>query len=173
MSVTIQTPNNVSSGGGGGGFTPTCFQAVKNSTPQTTTGTYADITGFDEDVNQGSDYTFNGTTGVLTLAAGTYVISAWALTTQTANNRHQLDIRLMRDTGSGFAVTGVESAQDMQYASRNTAQNDGSAQINNFLLPADTGDDIKLQMRDIGVAGTVGQNDVRISVFKISDTGRT
>ncbi len=157
---------------GGGGFTPTVFQATKNSTVQASTGTYADCTGFDEDVNQGSDYTFNGTTGVLTFDSdGTYSVSFQVTGIQTGNNRNQTNIKMLVDTGSGFA--DVAGAFDKQYASRNNTQNEGSAQFNGFILPVDSGDDIKFQVQDIGVPMSYGLDDMRISVVKVTDTART
>ena len=173
MNMVVQTPGNPASGGGGG-FTPTCFQATKNTAIQGTTTSYDDITNYDEDINQGSDYTFVGTTGILTFdTAGTYQISFWAMGAQSANNRHELQVRMLKDIGSGFVVTGVESAQDKQYASRSTTQDEGSAQINGYLLEADAGDAIKFQFSHVGVAANFGENDVRISVVKVSNTGRT
>lgn len=161
------TESDLTDTGSGGGFTPTVFQATKNSSTFTSTTSFADVTGFDEDINTGSDYTFNGTTGVLTFdTAGTYSISFHAVGDQSANSRQELQCKMQADTGAGFA--DVAGAFDKQYSSRNTAQDEGSAQFSNFMFAASVGDDIKFQMAHVGVAGVFGQDDVRISVFKLA-----
>lgn len=158
--------------GGGGGFTPTCFQATKNSTTFTSTTSFVTVTGFDTDVDQGADYTLNSGTGVLTFDTdGTYSISFRAVGGQSANNRNETQVRMQADTGSGFA--NVAGAFDRQYASRNTTQDEGSAQFNNFLFQADATDEVRFQIAHVGVAAVFGQDDIVISVFKISDVGRT
>lgn len=159
----------VPAGGGGGtvaSLAYSYFQATKNSSTFTTTTSFADVTGFDEDINEGSDYTFNTTTGVLTLdVAGDYFISFHAIGGQSASNRNETQVRMMADTGSGFSA--VAGAFDKQYASRNTSQDEGSVQLSNFVYSASAGDDIKFQMAHVGVAAVFGQDDVRVTVWRM------
>ena len=170
-STTFLRGDNTWATPAGGGGSPAAlansyFQATKNSSTYTTTTSLTDVTGFDEDINEGSDYTFNATTGVLTIDSdGDYFISFHATGSQSANNRNETYAQMLVDTGSGFS--SVAGAFDKQYASRNTTQDEGSVQISNFLYSASAGDNIKFQMLHVGVSAAFGQDDVRITVWKM------
>ena len=158
------------SGGAGASYEPSCFQAL-NSASKTSTTSFTDVTNLAESINQG-DYSLNGTTGEITFtSAGTYSISFHALGDQSGNNRSELGVRATVDTGTGYTVPG--GATDKQYNSRNGTQDEGSAQINNFLLRADANDKIKFQLLHVGVAQVFGANDIRVSIMKMNNTGRT
>lgn len=152
--------------GGGGGFTPTYFQALLSSSA-ISTGAFQDATNWNTPThNTGSDYSFVTSTGVVTFDTdGTYMISFVMNGNTAANNRVQVDVKIVEDVGAGFVdITGAE---DNQYAMRNNTQNDGSAQINNFIRTFNATDQIKFQYRDIGVAYTPAADKTRITIMKV------
>ena len=68
----------------------------------------------------------------------------------TGGNRVELDLQVMMDTGSGWAA--LPGARDQQYAARNNNQDQGSVQVNGYLVDVPAGATIKLQARRIGAA---------------------
>ena len=158
---------------GAAAFTPTMLQLTKNSTVFTTTGARAAITGFNTDVDDSSDYTVDSANGIITFdTAGTYSITFHAIGQQSDNNRCELAVDMQ--VRYGFSVfTDVPGAFDRQYAARSNAQDEGSVQFNNFLLAVDPDDDIRFLMYDTGVSMAFGEDDARITIIKMSDTGRT
>ena len=153
------------SGGGGGSIDS--FQALKSGTQNTTTS-FADITGWTEDINTGTAFTFNTTTGVLTFdEAGVYEINAaFGSFNDSTGNRCTLDLKIQVDTGGGFAdMTGARQAV---YAQRNATHDSGWITLNGFLYDASAGDEIKMQGLHIQTGITIPTNGARLSVKKIS-----
>lgn len=148
------------------------LQLTKDDIIYTTSGAYATVTGFDTDIDPSSDYTVDSTNGIITFdTAGTYSITYHAVGQQSLNNRTELNVKIqVRETTT---FSDVPAARDAQYCSRNSAQDEGSVQINNFLLQADSGDDIRFLMFTAGVFKDFGEDDVRITIIKLNDTGRT
>lgn len=116
-----------------------------------------------------SDITFTDSTGRATFnTAGTAVIDAKAVTYQTANNRHELHIRILHWNGSTLNIYD-ESAN---YASRNTTQREGDATIPGLKIEVGVNDYIVMAVYHIGVAGTLGaaqvagQTRISITLFK-------
>ena len=110
----------------------------------------------------------NESTGELTIDRdGLININFHGLGEQSGNNRCELQVKGVIDTGSGY--NDITGCIDMQYASRNTTQNEGSVQINNFLYNISSGDKIKFQMSDVGVDSTFSENEIRITVMHLEE----
>ena len=142
--------------GGGGGATITFFQVQDDGTTgQLTTGSAVDLAGmWDTPSQTDSDFSWNGTTGVLTVnTAGTVEFNIKVVSYNNANNRHELHIQLYKN-GSTVLV------EDSQYASRNNTQDEGGAYIPGFLDTASVNDTYRIRIFDIGVAATVGASNV-------------
>lgn len=124
-------------------FKSSLFQARKTTT-QATTGTYTDVTGWLASDFEDSDYTWNATTGILTInTTGVYDISTHILG-NGAGNRCQLQVKLVDNNGD------IAGAEDKQYATRNTTQESGSVQLNSFIKSFNANDTLKVQISDIG-----------------------
>lgn len=93
--------------GGGLGF----FRATKNGTQNITANTYADVTTWDAPINQGGDFTFNASTGVLTCDFTGYVELYYGLTLSqySGNNRDSAWSRLSKN-GTATLVKGTEKS---------------------------------------------------------------
>ncbi len=141
------------------GHKPNLFQSIKTTT-QTSTGTYTDLVTWTTPDFENSDYTFNTTTGVLTFNTyGIYEISVHVFGSGSTN-RTQLDIKVQEDVGSGYI--DIIGCNDSQYTARNSTQNSGSAQINNYIRSFTATDSIKIQIKDIGSpANCVGKFTVK------------
>tara|TARA_Y100000593_G_C4278164_1_gene321281 strand:+ start:545 stop:1441 length:897 start_codon:yes stop_codon:yes gene_type:complete len=148
--------------------TQTFFQALKDGN-QTTTTTMADLTGWTVNANPSGDYSLNTSTGELTFnEAGYYSISYSILADQSGNNRQELQVQLLADTGSGYNL--VAGSVDKQYATRNNTQDEGSAQVSNLVFQAAVGDKVKVQVAHVGVSGVIGTDDAKLSVFSLGTT---
>lgn len=125
------------------------------STGQVTTGAAQDLAGmWGTPTITSSDFTWDGTTGILTVnRAGTVEFNVKVTDYQTANNRHELHIQIYKN-GATVLV------EDAQYASRNNTQDEGSAYINGFLDTAAASDTYRVRVFDIGVAATIGASNV-------------
>lgn len=143
--------------GGGGGSSPSFFQVEDDgTTTQLTTGSFADVTTI-WGTPSITDADFSFTSGVLTVnAAGTLVLDILVHSWNNANNRHELHVRVMRDTGGGFA----EEVEASSYTSRNNTQDEGKVAIPGFKLAVSSGDEIKIQILDVGVAASVGGSTI-------------
>ncbi len=125
---------------------------------QLTTGTWADLAGIwgTPDFEDAAAFSWNGTTGELTInKTATIDLTAHVLSWNNLNNRHQLDIRLMYQPSGGSYSEVTASAN---YASRNNTQDMGASIIANKLIACGSGDKLKIQVRDIGVAATIGSS---------------
>jgi hypothetical protein len=146
-------------GGGGGVYT---FQALKSTTLALNTA-YTDVTAWDSSpqITNSTYYSFNNTTGVLTLKeTGEYIISAYVRCEMTTSNRIQLDVQIT-DTSNAQ----IELMHDAQYTLRNSTQRSGSAQIQNYAYDnATTNKELKLRFKRIGATGNLVA--ARITVFK-------
>lgn len=149
----------------GGGTTVTFFQVEDdNTTGQTTTATYADLAGIWATPSiTDSDFSWNGTTGVLTVnTAGTLCLDILVMAYQaTGANRTEMDIALLEDTGGGYSII-MESSN---YSHRNTTQRKGGASIPGFKRSVSAGDDFKIQVRDVGTAVDVGSSSFGPSTY--------
>lgn len=120
---------------------------VQMTTTTAVAASYADITGYDDpeiddsDLENGAIFSFNKTTGVLTInKKGTYRIAFHGIVHDTANDRTELHMKMVDSSGD------VDGAEDMQYAVRNNNTDHGSAQISGFLYKvASVGETLKLQ----------------------------
>lgn len=121
------------------------FQALK-TTAQTSGTAFADVTGWNAPTITESIYSFDNATGVLTInATGVFEVSVHALYDLLANNRIETAIKLVDSSGD------VAGALDRQYSARNGTQDQGSAQLNNFLYNvATSGETLKVQELHVG-----------------------
>ncbi len=141
---------------GGGGTTVTFFQVEDDGTTgQLTTGSAADLAGmWGTPSLTDSDFSWNGTTGILTVnTTGTVEFDIKVCGYNNANNRNELHIQLYKN-GSTVIV------EDAQYASRNNTQDEGSAYICGFKDSATATDTYRVRVFDIGVAVTIGASNV-------------
>lgn len=125
------------------------------TTGQLTTGTAADLGGmWGTPSFTDSDFSWNGTTGILTVnTTGTVELNVKVCSWNNANNRHELHAQIYKN-GTTVIV------EDAQYASRNNTQDEGSVYINGFLDAATATDTYRVRIFDIGVAATVGAANV-------------
>jgi len=101
-----------------------------------------------------SDFSWNGTTGILTVnTTGTVEFDIKVTSYNNANNRHELHVQLYKNDSAVLV-------EDSQYASRNNTQDEGSAYIVGFKDTAAVDDTYRIRIFDIGVAATVGASNV-------------
>lgn len=114
-------------------------------------------------VIQDSVYSFNLTTGVLTINdTGWFDIEASYISVQTGNSDLQGQLKIIDSSGD------IAGAFDSQYVSANTTQDEGSCQISGFIYQVDTiGETINLQIKHTGAANDL--TAARLSVKKIKD----
>jgi hypothetical protein len=152
--------------GGSSGFTPTTFQAIKSGT-QTTTGTATDLTGWTFDVSS-ADVTLDSGLGEFTFNTnGVFLVSCHVIGEDVAgaNSRCELNIKMQVNKGSGYV--DLPGALDSQYAIRNNSQDQGSAQFNNYALEVESGDKVKVQVFDVGIAVDILSNRARLTMLKV------
>jgi hypothetical protein len=149
----------------GGGGSAAYFRALKDSTAQTLTGSYADLIGWKQE-NADSPFSFNTTTGILTLNdSGLYLGAVDVQHNNTSvNNRVQLDVLMQVDTGSGFA--DVTELEWHNYSARNTAQDQGGTG-GTFMIPFAAGDQLKITVRRIGVSPQIIEDYARWYMTKL------
>lgn len=141
-------------------ITPQLFQALKTTTQAVTTG-YVDIGGWDTPTHEDAPFSFNVTTGELTISEnGDYELSGRWVGVLTANNRSQAQIRA---TQGGVEIVGTE---DINYAMRNATQNDGSAQFSNFLLSV-TAAPVVITLQALRVGSTCNINLAQFTMKRI------
>lgn len=125
------------------------FQSLK-TTAQATTTAFTDVVAWDVPTISDTGFTFNNTTGVLTLIdAGVYEVSAHLLGDLIANNRSELAVKLVDSSGD------VPGALDRQYAMRNAGADQGSCQFSSFLYVAVAGETLKLQEERVGSTANI------------------
>ena len=139
------------------------FKATKNGT-QSTTGTFTDLTGWDQDA-AGSDFTFNTTTGILTFnTSALYQVIVDVHGTMPGNNRHTSLVRVQEDTGTGF--TNNPELYWRSYSARNNAHNEGG--INStYLKEYSAGDQIKILVADLQEPLNINTDDARFYAVKL------
>lgn len=138
--------------GGGSGATVTFFQVEDDGTTgQATTTGAVDLAGmWGTPSLTDSDFSWNGTTGILTVnTAGTLELNVKVTTKQTAGNRHELHVQVYKN-GSAVLI------EDSNYASRNATQSEGSAYIVGFKDTAAANDTYRIRVYHAGVAASVG-----------------
>lgn len=142
------------------------FQVFKSST-QTTTNSFTDITNWGTPTHDvGNSFSFNTTSGILTFDnSGTFEITVHVVGDNNNTGRTQLMLRVLEDTGSGWVE--IPGFRDHQYSARNTTQNSGSAQINGAIRNFNSGDQIKVQIQDIGIALDINSDRARITVKRL------
>ncbi len=155
-STYLRGDNTWAEPAGGSGTTVTFFQVQDDgSTGQLTTGSAVDLAGmWDTPSITDDDFSWNGTTGILTVnTAGTVEFDVKVCGWNNANNRHELHVQLYKN---GSTVL----TEDAQYASRNNTQDEGSAYICGFKDTASVDDTYRIRVFDIGVAVTIGSAEV-------------
>lgn len=121
------------------------FQALK-TTALTSTTAFQDVVTWDTPTITEPIYSFDDATGVLTINdTGIFEVSFHALYDLLANNRIETTLKLVDSSGD------VAGALDSQYSARNGTQDQGSAQLNNFLYSVGaSGETLKLQELHVG-----------------------
>jgi hypothetical protein len=124
--------------GSGGGFTPTYFMSTKSGDSGMSTS-WADIANWLTPTHTHADYSFNASTGVVTInTTGDYEVTAHILAIGGAN-RSETGVRVLKNSG---VITGCESRN---YSSRNTSQDEGSVCIPGFLVACSATDTLRVQ----------------------------
>ncbi|MEO0331813.1 MAG: hypothetical protein AAF223_09025 [Bacteroidota bacterium] len=123
-----------------------CFQALKTTSEPGSANTWVDVQNWDAPTITESIYSFDTTTGVLTINdTGVFEVAAHILIDDTGNNRIEQAIKLVDSAGD------VAGALDRQYSARNNGFDLGSAQFNSFYYEVTTsGETLKLQEQHIG-----------------------
>jgi len=141
--------------------------STRKSGDQTLTGSYADVTGWLTPDYITSDFSFNTTTGVITInTTGLYWVM-YALTTDvsTGTDRSDSRIRLQVDEGSGYAE--VPSSQQSGY-NRQTSQGENNL---SWAKPMnlEAGDTLKMQaIQNSGTSTVFIESDSCIfNIFKM------
>ena len=130
------------------------FQVQDNSaSSQALTTSFADVTGIWGAAFTGSGYTWDGTELTVTSASDAIEFNASAQGIVTGNNRVEVGLRLMADTGSGY----VELTRVSQYALRNNANDEGNVTFGGFhVFNVVAGTKFKIQVSRVGSASSIG-----------------
>ena len=148
----------IDSGSGGGGSTNGTsidfFQVQDNSgAGQPLTTSFADVIGIWGTAFTGSGYTWNGTELTVTSDSDAIEFNASAQGITTGNNRVEVGLRLMADTGGGY----VELTRVSQYALRNNAQDEGNVTFGGFhVFNVVAGTKFKIQVLRVGAVSSIG-----------------
>jgi len=146
--------------GGGGGFTPTYFQSTKSGNTGMSSS-WADITGWLTPTHTHADYSFNTTTGVVTInTTGDYEVTAHILALG-GSNRTETGVRVLKNSG---VIAGCESRN---YSSRNASQDEGSVCIPGFLVACSATDTLKVQGIYVGTASSADSRGTYFQVRKV------
>jgi len=147
--------------GGGGGFTQTYFQSTKSGNSGRSSS-WTDITGWLTPTHTHADYSFNTSTGVVTInTAGDYEVTAHILAIG-GTNRTESGVRVVLNGG---VIAGCESRN---YSSRNSSQNEGAVGVPGFLVACSATDTLKMQ----GLyQGTACSADSRGTYFQVRKVG--
>lgn len=122
------------------------FMARKTVALGTSVTTWADLKPFIAADEIGSDYTFNATTGTLTIAtAGLYSLSYNVVGVNQASGRAGLEAQLLFDTGLGMVL--LPQTLTGGYARFTSAQQYATASLSGYLYRAAVGDDFKIQIQ--------------------------
>ena len=122
------------------------FMARKTVALGTSTSAWVDLKPFIAADEIGSDYTFNATTGTLTIAtAGLYSLSYNVVGINQASGRAGLEAQLLFDTGLGMVL--LPQTRTGGYARFNTVQQYATASLSGYLYRAAVGDDFKIQVQ--------------------------
>ena len=145
---------DVSSGGGSSGTDINFFQVQDNSTSsQSLTTSFADVTGIWGTAFTGSGFTWDGTELTVTSDSDAIEFNASAQGIVTGNNRVEVGLRLMADTGGGY----VELTRVSQYALRNSAQDEGNVTFGGFhVFNVIAGTKFKIQVLRVGAVSSIG-----------------
>lgn len=139
---------------------PKLFQALK-TTSQTSTTAWSDVVGWQTPAIAQSIYSFDDTTGVLTVNdTGIFEVCAHLLYDDTGNNRVETAVKLVDSSGD------VLGALDRQYSMRNNGSDEGSCQFSGFLYEVTTsGETLNLQEQRVGATANITAG--RFTVKKI------
>lgn len=146
----------------------TQYQCLKNGT-QSTTGSYAALTGWTESKNIGG-FTLNSGNGTIAFDnSGEYELSIWCMGDDAGGVADsQLDIKVQKDPLGVGSFADVVGAKDSQYINKDATINLGSAQINNFQLTVIATDLIRVMIQHKGAAVDILSNNARLSIRRIS-----
>lgn len=136
------------------------LQVRKTSSLTASTG-YSDVTGWDEEDKVDSVYSWNETTGVLTINdTGWFSLNAWLVIDNTNTTNIESFIKLVDSSGD------ISGAYDHQLVSTDGTYDNGSNQISSFLYNvSSSGETIKIQH---GLQGTSCDIiAVRLTVMKV------
>ena len=131
------------------------FQAIKQTTTQLTTTSYADIITWDtldpDNIIDSSHFSFNYTTGVLTiLKKGIYEINLSTVCITAAFSRSDVLTRMqVNKSGAGYSVPNT--AEYNTYGPRNAINSNNSTNLGPFYLSLLPNDLIKFQIATVGI----------------------
>lgn len=153
-------------GSGGTAGVQEMFTAYNTSTSITVGATYADVTDFVASTTD-APYSFNAGTGVLTFDETSRYTVIIDMQANNPTNRLELGVRVMEDTGGGFAANS--KLEWWNYAARDADQDDGGT-IGTYIKDYTAGDDIKIQTVAIvdGGTTTIPTSRARITVIKMT-----
>jgi hypothetical protein len=109
---------------------------------------------------------FDISTGIFTFSADAtcLVIPDVQSTQVSGSNRTQLQVQIMEDVGSGFAVD--ETKKWFNYSQRNATQNDGGV-TPSYIESYASGDKIKIQVSRVGINVDIQENQARFTIVKL------
>lgn len=121
----------------------------KISVVQASTSSWADLVSWAAADEAGSDFAFSAVSGIVEInTTGDYEITYSVLGTNTVANRASLEVRLMRDTGGGYAE--VTNTKRGAYARLNTTHQFAAPTLPAFHKALSDGDLLKLQVQHTG-----------------------
>ena len=140
------------------------------TTGQATTGTLSDLVGVWATPDEvGTMFSWDSSTGELEVTSESDVLdfSISVHTYNNLNNRHELHVALLEDSGGGYSA--IQEASN--YASRSNTQDEGQVVIASFkVFSVSAGTKYKIAVSDIGVSATVGAPQVAGQTY-LSVTG--
>ena len=149
------------SGGASSGSTITFFQVQDDGVAgQLTTGVSVALTGiWDTPTLTDSDFTWDGSTGLLTVNAdGILEFDVQATSWNNSNNRHELHLEINQN-GANLLV------ESSNYASRNNTHREGTSAISGFKVAVSSGDTFTFNVYDVGLPATVGHPNVHKGTY--------
>lgn len=174
----ICTAENGLCGGAGGNVTINqtdtyYFDAYDNAGGTAVTGTWTDVPLDTERIESGFTHT-GSSASVQVDNDGTYVVTGSVTTeiTSAGTTRQGQQMRLMLDTGSGFAE--VDGTYAYSYA-RSSAGHEHSTSTVTAILELDSGDDLKLQAIELDTAPTttLAADGSRLTIYNVDGSNVT
>jgi hypothetical protein len=166
--ITVDAQGRVtaasSGSGGGGGATIEFAQALLATGTAINTGR-TDLPLQIPQIEDSAAFTVDSSGEIEILKDGRLEIHAQCLVDATANNRCELQLFGQRATGSPAVFADMPGCVDKQYNARNNTQDEGSAQINGYIVDVVAGDLVRFQALRVGSTAVTTAGFVSLRLY--------